>query len=429
MKQGIILITLLCFVSAAQETSFSWYNVFFEYGSDSYYFCDGTHFNGPFRVNGPVWIRSYTPGRDNDPYFRNLILSSDFYYYGSEKLPTSVPHPDSSNLWIEPYEQMEQGEPWFHLGAPEIPFGPDEIDWGIIRSAAIMYGLYLEPPQVIDDSRLILTDNLLLLKTENSASVDTFFLDSLLEPVVWIENGPYDRIYIKGAPFFAGLSNQLMIGTTGDIYAAGSLYYDEITPGMLGLMSVEGDLIIACDPDDAGGSDWDEPFDIQTDSSFQFSSSVITLSGHLKSENPAVPEPLAEFILYGGFQGEGEGWTSTSNSGFDIEYSYDPRLQNQSPPWYPQSDLLPVWETTEPEAPGLSLIPGSNPFSSSVTFTVQGCDEVCHIDIYNLSGRSIDTAEIQNSFIWSGERLPAGVYIIRIYSPAGEMAFISIIKL
>ena len=428
MKLGIILITVVSFMSAAQETSFSWYNVFWEYFGSGF-LCDSTHFNGPFRVNGPVWIRSYTPGRDNDPYFQRLILSSDFYYYGSEMLPTSVPHPDSSNLWIEPFEQMQQGEPWFHLGAPEIPFGPDEIDWEITRFAAIMYGLYLEPPQVFDDSRLILTDNLLLLKTENSASIDTFFLESLQEPVVWIENGPYDRIYIKGDPLFAGLSNQLMIGTTGDIYVAGPLYYDENTPGMLGLMSVEGDLVIACDPDDAGGSDWDEPFNIQTDSSFQFSSSVITPSGRLVSEDPDFPEPVAEFILYGGFQGVYEGWTSTASSGFRIMYSYDPRLQNESPPWYPQSDLLPVWEITEPDAAGLSLIPDSNPFSSSVTFTVQGCDEVCRIDIYSLSGRCIETAEIQNSLVWSGENQPAGIYIIRVISPSREMASISVIKL
>ena len=138
-----LLLTALLAVSAAgsTETSYARYACFLASPSLDGAWTDGTLFEGPFRANGPVRLHSSSPGRDNDPWFYSFALSSDYYVWGWGSAQSTAPHPTGSELWIEPYEQMQQGPPWFVLGAPELPFGTEEVDWMVVRSAAEQWGL------------------------------------------------------------------------------------------------------------------------------------------------------------------------------------------------------------------------------------------------------------------------------------------------
>ena len=304
-KLLIVLLALSASFALAQEGSYSYYNYFHDEPILTGYFADGHFFGGPFRVNGPILLTSNSPGRDNDPYFYSFTLSSDYYIYGTSSGPhVSVPHYE--NLWIEPYEMMEQGAPWFNLGADELPFSATEVDWPIVRAAAINYGLFLTNTEVPDGSRILLEDGQLTVKTSESSQPVVYTLSGLSEKVVWIENLSTDKIFIKRHPDSEGFSEELTIGTLGDIYFTGPLEYNGDTEGMLGLISVYGDGVIA----DTPYTDWEAPFQIETEESFVYCASILLLEGILYSENYLEPCPIVDFTLYGGIQMQEEGYTS-----------------------------------------------------------------------------------------------------------------------
>jgi hypothetical protein len=142
----VILVLFVLGSSTAQEGSFSYYCSFSHEPTILWYYGDSTVYNGPFRANGPIWLYSMTPGRDNDPWFQSLTLSSDYYLCGPMKQPAVAPQ--CGDLWIEPYELMVQGPPWFTLGTDPLPFGPDQVDWQALRATAIDHGLFLSESQV-----------------------------------------------------------------------------------------------------------------------------------------------------------------------------------------------------------------------------------------------------------------------------------------
>ncbi len=120
----ITVLMVFTVIALCETGSYSYYGCFLSEPSTSGYYTDGHCFPGPFRANGPIVIYSSTPGRDNDPYFHSLTLSSDHYLYGTGPGGEQVTEPQWENLWIEPYELMAQGPPWFSLGADPLPSAP-----------------------------------------------------------------------------------------------------------------------------------------------------------------------------------------------------------------------------------------------------------------------------------------------------------------
>ncbi|MCD6589138.1 MAG: T9SS type A sorting domain-containing protein [Candidatus Fermentibacteraceae bacterium] len=420
-KIPVFLLLSIVSLLAAQEGSYSYYCYFHDDPIQSAYFTDGYYCGGPFRVNGSVILTSGTSGRNNDPYFYSFTLSSDYYIYGPSPSGPHVTVPQYDKLWIEPYEMMEQGSPWFNLGAEPLPFGADQIEWMVVRAAAMNYGLYLTTAEVPDGSRILLEDGQITVKTDEYSAPVVYSFSGLDEPVVWIENSSTDMFYLKCDPGSQGFSEELTIGTQGSIFFSGPLEYNGDDAGMLGLISVYGDGCIADKP----YPDWDAPYDIQTDQSFLFSASILLLEGKFQAENYSQPYPQVDFTLFGGIQMRGEGYTSSSASGFSLFWEYDERLLNQSPPWYPQYELSGV-KTSNTLTTGPELSVSSNPFSSSVLLNVS---EPCTVTIYDSSGRLLNIFNTNGEILWDGSALPPGVYILHVSGAVGNGTSLRLVKL
>ncbi len=410
---------VVAFPLFAQEGSYSYYNYFHNEPLLGY-IGDGYCFSGPFRANGPATLYSESPGRDNDPYFYSFTLSSDYYIYGTSSAGPQVTVPQYENLWIEPYEQMQTGPPWFNLGVDPLSFGADEVDWQIVRAAAQNYGLYLTSAEVPDGSRILLDDTLLMVKFDQSSAPVFYEIYNLAEPVIWVENATTDILYLKANPGASEISKELTIGCNGDIYFSGPLEYSSDSPGMIGLISVYGDGLIA----DTPASDWTPPFDIETEESFVYSASLLLLEGVFKADNPYEPSPSVDFTLFGGIQLKAEGFTSTLNSGFVLTFEYDTRLFNQSPPWYPEYQTSGI-ETEPYKNNNLELTVSSNPFSSSVVITssLPGT-----ISVLDSAGRVVQVTETEGQYLFNGSALPDGLYVVVATDTNGNQALLKLIK-
>jgi len=334
-KLPVFLLSSVISLLFAQEGSYSYYCYFHDDPIQSACFTDGYFCGGPFRVNGSVILSSITPGRNNDPHFYSFTLSSGYYICGPSSSGPHANTPQYNRLWIEPFEMMEQGAPWFNLGAEPLPFGAEQVEWAVLKGMAMNYGLYLTSAEVPNGSRILLEDSRITVKTSIYATPVVYSLTGLDEPVVWIDNSPTDNFYLKGNPDSRGISKNLIIGTLGTICFSGPLEYNGKSAGMLGLVSVYGDGLIA----DMPGFDWSAPYNVETDKSFVYSASILVLEGQFAAQNYMQPRSMVDFTLHGGIQMQREGFTASLNTGFNICLEYDERLLNQSPPWYPGYEL------------------------------------------------------------------------------------------
>lgn len=294
------------------------------------------------------------------------------------------------------------------------------------RSAAQDGGLYLE--DVADGARVLLGNDSLYLKESIAGEAQAFCLSTLDEPVVWIENQPDDDLCIKGHPGREGLEGPLMIGTQGSIWPMGPLAYAEGSEGMLGLLSVHGNGVIADDPDDNSVYDWPAPWDIETMEDFTFSCSMILLSGEFRAEKYWEPSPQVELDLHGGFQIDHWGYTSLSGSGFDADVVYDERLFDESPPWYPSYEVQGVAESGAGALPECRLAASSNPFAGSVTISLPWSG-ACVISVYDAAGRLLERATASQRWTWQAQDRPAGVYVVRAVRPVGGASSVRLIHL
>lgn len=342
------------------------------------WFGDGYRFDGPFHCNSVVKLYSATPGRDNDVWFYSFSTTADYYLYGTG-VGVKAYEPQIGDLWIEPYERMVKGEPWFNLGAEEIPFGSDQVNWQGAYNAAQSGGLFLSGLQVPDGTRLLLMRDTLLVKTGEFAPVDTFNLSALDNPVVWINNDPGHSVYLKTRGGYLntyGLPMGLTIGVNGNLVVAGPILYsnidllDENNECMLGLVVRNGDFTIAADPDNPNCPlvDWsgmeNEMWQIQTgDGSgdypegIQVHAIVMALDGYFQLEYPQNwrwnwwPRQATDFEIVGGYIIHEEYVTTwylgpDDYSGYITFVTYDPRLMTMHPPFFPQTGKWDVayWE-------------------------------------------------------------------------------------
>jgi len=321
------------------------FSVFMENPNTSGYYGDGYRFDGPFYANGPIRVQSSSATHENDPFFYSLRLTSDYYLaVGSTHQTTPT---DGGNLEMRPYHRLCLGAPYFELGIDPIPFGEDELDWQGVRSAALADGLYLTIAEVPDNSRLCLKGDTLWVKTDSLAVTDVYYLGDMENPVVWIENDPSDRFFLRGNQN-QGLDMALTIGCYGDVYMSGRLSYenedlqDPTNEDLLGIMSVNGDMIIADESVDAGWTG--ESWVVSTQGGFTYSAVLVALEGDLFAENHKWPNTgVVEFRIQGGYMIQAEGYTSTGTKGFDIGVYFDPRLLFMHPPFFPTTAN---WNTT-----------------------------------------------------------------------------------
>ncbi len=331
------------------------FSVFMDNPSTAGYYGDGYRFDGPFYANGPVRVMSSSATHTDDPFFYTFRLTSD-YYLASGSVHQTTPT-DGGDLEMRPFERLSMGAPYFELGIDPIPFGEGELDWEGVKSAATSDGLLLTAADVPDFSRLALKGDTLLVKTSETAMVDTFYLGGMDNPVVWIEN-PGDSFYLRGHQN-QGLGMALTIGCMGDVYMSGDLVYENPDPqdldneDLLGIMTVNGDLIIARDQGTQAG--WgSDCFRVRTDNGFDYFAVLVALEGNLRAENHSFPNPgPEEFRIIGGYMIQEEGYTSTSHTGYEIGVYFDPRLLFMHPPFFPTTAN---WNTTMwAEDPGMSV--------------------------------------------------------------------------
>jgi len=423
MRKNLAILLTILPVASAETGNFSYFCLFESEPEISGYWFDGSVLGGPYRANGPVCIWSTSESSGKDPWFYSLALASPFYYCSDGVPENPASTPICGNLTIQPIDSMLQGPPWFVLGAEPIPFGPDSVDWQSTRTAAIFEGLYFPPGDLSDGSRLILRGDSLLVKETYSSAAQGYWLGGLEEPVIWIENGPAERIYIRDdSDTWPGLSMPLTIGSNGSVFLAGPLVCLD-GDALLGLVSVHGSMIIALDPQSVGGTDWPYPWDIRTDQPFQLDCSMLALEGHLQAENFDHPPGPVDLPLHGGVQMVGMGYTCTPCSGYRILFEYDERLLAESPPHYPAYDtgtgIGGGDSVVEPAVLGAS----PNPFTSSTTVTAFGAPDGSRFCVYDVSGRLVSTLETAGgTMTLDGSSLPAGLLFVHPADPGAGAA-------
>ena len=398
-----------------------------------FYYSDGTVFNGPYRSNGSINIVSFTPGRDNDPYFYSLTLAMDFYrtmYPDSTALlPVYDPHPPGTDLWIEPYELMSQGSPWFQLGADSIPFGYDDLNWQYTFNAADAGGLVLANVQ--SGTRIILEADSLHLRETYDSPVCSFCVSDLDQPVIWIDNQADDDLFIRSVPPDSGfgITVPLTLGCNGDVYIMGDILYEEDSGGMLGVVSTQGDMIIADTPE---VEPWTGIWRIETEKEMTCSGSFLMAEGYLVAENYHEPDPWVDFHVFGGTQLKNEWITACNGAGYRIVSEYDERLFSTSPPFYPIFDTGTGVEdhSLNPVIPEPVLKLGSNPFFGSLNLTLtdsQGSGN--SLSIFDLSGRRLVSTSMGSSLTLDTGEFPAGTYVILLETPSGDICTVKAVKL
>lgn len=340
------------------------------------YFGDGYRFDGPFHTNTVVRLSSNTPGRDQDPWFYSISIVDDHYLYFN---PAShaveiASSPQHKNLFIEPYEKMVLGEPYFNLNADPIPFGSSEVNWQGAYNAALSGGLVLNSGQVPDGTRMILKSDTLMVRTAQDQPVSVYDLSALSEPVVWVNNNAGATVYLKTEEEYPdrdnGLPMGLTIGVNGSLAISGPLYYEDIdltdpnNTDMLGLVIVNGDFLIAHDPEMSGDDDWIDPADstdatwnISThksnyDDGIQVDAVIMVLDGYFQMEDWGSwpynewPHQAIDFEIVGGYIINEESVTTwgigSDTWGYLTFVTYDPRLMSMHPPYFPQTG---VWDT------------------------------------------------------------------------------------
>jgi hypothetical protein len=344
--------------------NFAVYATFLNNGGNGYY-GDGYRFDGPFHSNTAVRVSSETAGRLNDPYFYSFSVASDYYYYRVPGTGTIIPvtTPQYGNLYMEPYERMQLGEPYFCIGADSIPFGSGEVTWQGAYNAALSGGLVLDVP---DGGRMIIKKDTLFVKPDSVSAPVAYYMGSLTNNVVWIDNENDETVYLKSFPHdpdTMGLSIPLTLGVNGTLAVMGNTTYsnsDILAPNndiLLGVIVVHGDFVIAVDPDARVPAvpDWDDPFKIVTYSGnddLQFHGVIMVLDGMFQLEDTSWghyywwPHPAVDITIMGGYIINEEGvttWVISGNYyGYLSDIIYDTRLMSMHPPFYPQTG---VWDT------------------------------------------------------------------------------------
>lgn len=428
-------VAVLFGVSVGDTGSWSDFLLFMN-SSGAGWFGDGTVMNGPVRSNGTFFLYSTTPGRDNDPWFYSLTSAADSFYTTLSDtfivISATEPHPEGTNLWVEPYELMCQGPPWFNLGADTLPFGSGNVDWQMTRDAALSSGLFingLEP-----GARVIIGADSIHLKETPGGVVQSYCMSGFSEQVAWIDNDPDEHIFLRSMPPDSGpgITVPMTLGCNGSVYIMGDVLYEPVSGGMLGLIVKNGDVVIADTPEN---DPWNGIWAVETEKEMLFSGSVLMPDGILYAENAWEPHPAVDFTIAGGVQLEDFGITayiSGQNTwGYFLQFDFDSRYFTASPPFYPMYDT----GTSVSQGPAISSFqPGfhvlGNPFGEILEVELATpADGPRELLLLDMAGRLIISSTITDRRTLSTDRLLPGTYVLFLESPEGPGESLKVIKL
>lgn len=122
------------------------------------------------------------------------------------------------------------------------------MNWQSTYYAAVESGLCFD--SMPSGTRVILESDSIHLRETPAGPVLSYYLSDLSEPVVWIDNASSDDIYIRSIPpdSGSGITVPVTLGCNGNVYIMGDIRYEPLSGGMLGLISVYGDMFIADTP-------------------------------------------------------------------------------------------------------------------------------------------------------------------------------------
>ena len=425
---------VFCGPAFAETGSYADYALLLDQGGG--YFGDGTVIDGPVRYNGTPKITSNTPGRDNDPWFYSFTTSADSFL--TMLADTTVwilaadPHPEGTNLWIEPYELMSQGPPWFNLGADPIPFGQDSVDWETVYTTAQNSGLFYE--DLLSGTRIVLEADSIHLKQTVDSPIESYCVSDMEEPVVWLDNGPIDRVYIRSIDqdSGSGLSVPLTIGCNGHVYVIGDILYQPMTGGMLGMVVKNGDMLIADTP---GSDPWTGIWKIETEKEMVCSGSFLLLEGMFFAENAWEPNPAVDFTVLGGLQTVEIYITAIiaagDTMGYFLKNEFDSRFFTSSPPFYPTYDTGTgiAGGSGSPVTGGLIRILG-NPFRETLVLDLTDADAgQCRVLLLDISGRLVLRSSITDAAVLQTGDLPSGTYVLVVETADGIRESRTVVRL
>ncbi len=284
---------------------------------------DGSFIDGPIHSNGIVEFSSNSPDSTGDPYVASVSTSQDEFYFVNAGF-SDEPHPPGSNIWVRPYNRHIQGVPYWETGADSLDFDL-MYDWfkGLQDEAAAQGGL------IYSTSRIIIKDNMLLLKNGIDDPVDTLITTG--KDVIYCMGGARP-VYIKS---MASSDHAFTFISTGSIYISGSIHGPSIPDaGVISIVSLR-DILIAEDPGFYGEEDWPNPWKIETDRNLQLECVLAAPRGCLRVGNPLIPDPSLRFTILGGLILDDFGPTGITGRGYEVRVAWNPMLTTVHPPHFP----------------------------------------------------------------------------------------------
>lgn len=287
------------------KDSFSKYTYFTDYEPSNIYFFDDDELNGPVHTNGKLHIA-------DSPTFNGFVSSPNDW----------VGHPSYDN------------DPQFNAGSnfdskeKEMP-GPDKLDR--LRAKSQNGGLTFNQDIYVEFKANGTVDVRKRGGNGNWGSPVQYNLSNY--------NGVISsskKVYTQGT-----LKGQVTLHSAEEVEIMGDLTYatnDEKngqSGDLLGIVS-EGDVIVDYKAHKANGN-----------KDLEIHASIMALDESFKVEAYSYGDPRGTLKLYGGLQQKVRGAVGTFGggqvqSGYSKDYSYDKRLGNIMPPYYPRESIFSI---------------------------------------------------------------------------------------
>lgn len=305
---------LMNFVQVDNYARYLWFTDSESYDGTNVWFWTQDHLNGPTHTNGHFNIYG-------DPVFEDEARSVDDYirFYNN-----------GNNINLSQFTNAPYDEPDFQQG---VDFGTEEIVMPnqalSLRSAATSGGLWLR-----GNSTVVLNSNGTMNVTNSQKGWNNRNMALPANGAIFVNNG---NLTVSGT-----LNGRLTVGSSQDVRIPSSVVYAD-------------DPRINPNSDDALGIIAERDVVIDDNASYNLSiqGCVMAMSTSFMMEDWWVGPPKGTLTVYGGIIQEERGPVGTFNgmngtkvSGYSKDYSYDPRLLSNPPPFMPTTGdyIVLSWE-------------------------------------------------------------------------------------